>query len=98
MPKPKPTKRGGASAGAITDSRFASFETDPRYQLPSKKKLKTKLDDRFSAVLKDADFVATAKVDRYGRKLKSDTKKKALQRLYEAEDEEAEEDEDEDKD
>jgi hypothetical protein len=91
MPKPKPTKRGGASAGPITDSRFASFETDPRYQLPSKKKLKTKIDNRFSAVLKDADFVATAKVDRYGRKLKSDTKKKALQRLYEAEDEEGEE-------
>ncbi|KAK3898366.1 Pre-rRNA-processing protein esf1 [Staphylotrichum tortipilum] len=95
MPKPKPTKRGGASTGTIIDSRFASFETDPRYQLPSKKKLKTKLDNRFSAVLKDADFVATAKVDRYGRKLKSDTKKKALQRLYEAEDEEGEEDDDE---
>ncbi len=91
MPKSKPTKGASSSEGRITDSRFASFETDPRYQLPSKKNLKTKIDKRFSRVLKDADFVATAKVDRYGRKLKTDTKKKALQRLYE------EEDEDEDK-
>ncbi|KAK4152992.1 Pre-rRNA-processing protein esf1 [Chaetomidium leptoderma] len=87
MPKGKPAKRDGASADRIKDSRFASFETDPRYQLPSKKNLKTKLDKRFSRVLKDADFVATAKVDRYGRKLKTDTKKKALERLYEDEDE-----------
>ncbi|KAK4044110.1 Pre-rRNA-processing protein esf1 [Parachaetomium inaequale] len=98
MPKTKPTKRESASDGRITDSRFASFETDPRYQLPSKKNLKTKLDSRFSRVLKDADFVATAKVDRYGRKLKTDTKKKALQRLYEDEDEKAEEDEEDQED
>lgn len=96
MPKPKSAKGAGASGTRITDSRFSSFETDPRYQLPSKKNLKTKLDKRFSRVLKDADFVATAKVDRYGRKLKTDTKKKALQRLYEDEDEEdGENDEDE---
>ncbi|KAJ4289418.1 pre-rRNA-processing protein esf1 [Collariella sp. IMI 366227] len=94
MPKPKSTKGTDSAGPRIADSRFASFETDPRYQLPSKKNLKTKLDSRFSRVLKDADFVATAKVDRYGRKLKTDTKKKALQRLYE--DEEAEEKEDDD--
>ena len=93
MPKSKPTKREGASAERIADSRFESFETDPRYQLPSKKNLKTKLDKRFSRVLKDADFVATAKVDRYGRKLKTDTKKKAWERLYEDEEEEEEEEE-----
>ncbi|KAL2132425.1 hypothetical protein VTI74DRAFT_3794 [Chaetomium olivicolor] len=92
MPKPNSTKSAGSSAGRITDSRFASFETDPRYQLPSKKNLKTKLDKRFSRVLKDADFVATAKVDRYGRRLKTDTKKKALQRLYEDEEEEEQDD------
>ncbi|KAK3307392.1 uncharacterized protein B0T15DRAFT_177065 [Chaetomium strumarium] len=93
MPKDKPTKRESASGGRISDPRFASFETDPRYQLPSKKTLKTKLDKRFSRVLKDADFVATAKVDRYGRKLKTDAKKKALQRLYEDEDEDEDEEE-----
>lgn len=94
MPKSKHPKRDSAPAGRITDSRFASFETDPRYQLPSKKNLKTKLDKRFSRVLTDADFVATAKVDRYGRKLKTDTKKKALQRLYEDEDDDEKDGED----
>lgn len=93
MTKSKSTKRDGAAAGRITDARFANFETDPRYQLPSKKKLKTTIDSRFSRVLKDDDFVATAKVDRYGRKLKTDSKKKALQRLYEEEGAEEEEDE-----
>jgi hypothetical protein len=47
-------------------------------------------------MLKDEDFSNTAKVDRYGRKLSSEGKKKALQRLYvpeeEAEDAEVEED------
>ncbi|KAK4159832.1 hypothetical protein QBC43DRAFT_121878 [Cladorrhinum sp. PSN259] len=93
MPKPKSTKGGGAPASQIKDARFASFETDPRYQLPSKKNLKTKLDSRFKKVLEDDEFVATAKVDRYGRKLTTDTKKKALQRLYEDEEEEKEEEE-----
>ncbi|KAK3935437.1 hypothetical protein QBC46DRAFT_51235 [Diplogelasinospora grovesii] len=84
MPK---NKQPNPTLVSITDPRFQNFESDPRYQLPSKKHIKTKIDKRFSRVLKDAEFVNTAKVDRYGRKLKSDTKKKALQRLYEDEDE-----------
>ncbi|KAK1993119.1 hypothetical protein LX36DRAFT_661794 [Colletotrichum falcatum] len=80
--------------GKITDSRFSNFETDPRFRLPSKKQTKTTIDKRFSRMLKDESFTSTSKVDRYGRKVKSDTKKKALQRLYEPEDgdQEAEED------
>lgn len=89
----KSKKRDGASSAKITDARFASFETDPRYALPSKRKSKITIDKRFSRMLKDDDFTATAKVDRYGRKIKSDSKKKALQRLYQEE----ESDEDEDK-
>ncbi|KAM0325918.1 hypothetical protein ACHAQA_007221 [Verticillium albo-atrum] len=76
----------------ITDSRFSNFETDPRFRLPSKKKTKTTIDKRFSRLLKDDEFTATAKVDRYGRKLKSDSKKKALQRLYQEEEDEDKED------
>jgi hypothetical protein len=86
MPKDKKSSRD--EGAKIKDSRFANFETDPRFRLPSKKQTKTTLDKRFSRVLKDDDFVATAKVDRYGRKLKTDSKKKALQRLYEEEDKE----------
>ncbi|KAK0726410.1 hypothetical protein B0T21DRAFT_371522 [Apiosordaria backusii] len=82
---PKPTKKPTGEAPRIKDARFANFETDPRFQLPSKRNIKTKLDKRFSRVLNDDEFTATAKVDRYGRKIKTDSKKKALERLYEDE-------------
>ncbi|KAL6414537.1 Pre-rRNA-processing protein esf1 [Ilyonectria robusta] len=61
-------KKGGPAPSRIADARFASFESDPRYRLPSKRQAKTTIDKRFSHMLKDDDFTATAKVDRYGRK------------------------------
>ncbi|RDA93995.1 hypothetical protein CP533_5005 [Ophiocordyceps camponoti-saundersi (nom. inval.)] len=91
----QPKKDGRSSTSGIADARFASFETDPRYRLPSKKHTKTTIDKRFSAMLVEEDFISNAKVDRYGRKIKSDSKKKALERLYRVESED-EEDEDED--
>ncbi|KAI8945423.1 hypothetical protein F4801DRAFT_568324 [Xylaria longipes] len=87
MPKSQ-KKRGDASTAAKKDSRFASFETNPRYRLPSKGRVKTKIDKRFQRVFEDEDFTATAKLDRYGRKLKSDNKQKALRDIYEPEDKE----------
>ncbi|KAI8958705.1 hypothetical protein F5Y11DRAFT_335371 [Daldinia sp. FL1419] len=93
MPKKESKKQDGPSSTG--DSRFANFESDPRFRLPSKSRTKTTIDKRFSRMLKDDDFVASAKVDKYGRKLKSDNKKKALQNIYQAEDDEdAEVDED----
>ncbi|KAI1158855.1 hypothetical protein F5B18DRAFT_639247 [Nemania serpens] len=94
MPKNQ-KKPGDASSAAKKDSRFASFETNPRYRLPSKGRVKTKLDKRFQRVFEDEDFTATAKLDRYGRKLKSDSKKKALRDIYEPEKGEPEVDDDE---
>jgi hypothetical protein len=41
-------------------------------------------------MLKDEDFSNTAKVDRYGRKLNNSTKKEALKRLYQPEEDEDE--------
>ncbi|KAI1739604.1 hypothetical protein F4680DRAFT_422132 [Xylaria scruposa] len=93
MPKSQ-KNRGDASPAAKKDSRFASFETNPRYRLPSKGRVKTKIDKRFQRVFEDEDFTATAKLDRYGRKLKSDNKKKALRDIYEPEDEEDVDDDD----
>ncbi|KAM4058930.1 hypothetical protein HRG_008193 [Hirsutella rhossiliensis] len=84
----KQRRDGGSSSSRIADARFASFETDPRFRLPSKKHTKTTIDKRFSGMLNDEDFTATAKVDRYGRKVQSDAKKKALQRLYQTEEDE----------
>ncbi|RGP60222.1 hypothetical protein FLONG3_10939 [Fusarium longipes] len=94
MKNEKKSKKGGDPASHISDERFADFETDPRFRLPSKKQTKTTIDKRFARMLKDEEFTATAKVDRYGRKVKSDSKKKALQRLYREEDDEEEEGDD----
>ncbi|KAI1754057.1 hypothetical protein F4782DRAFT_60929 [Xylaria castorea] len=87
MPKSQ-KKRGDASPAAKKDSRFASFETNPRYRLPSKGRVKTKIDKRFERVFEDEDFTTTAKLDKYGRKLKLDNKKKALRDIYEPEEKE----------
>lgn len=94
----KTNKKNADSTSRISDPRFASFETDPRFKLPSKKHSKTTIDKRFSRMLKDDEFLNSSKVDRYGRKVQSDAKKKALQRLYreEGEDEDEEEDREED--
>lgn len=82
MPKQKAPK-GATSAGSeINDPRFSNFTTDPRFRLPSKKHTRTKIDSRFSRILKDDDFSNSATVDRYGRKLSAGGKKKALERLY----------------
>lgn len=92
MDKRKEKKKNGGAA-PIADKRFASFQTDPRFRLPSRKHTKTTVDKRFAGMLKDNDFTATARVDKYGRKIKSDSKKKALQRLYQLDDEEEEKEE-----
>ncbi|KAH8809177.1 pre-rRNA-processing protein-like protein ESF1 [Xylogone sp. PMI_703] len=91
MPKQKSRLHGTSSAGAaesINDPRFANFATDPRFRLPSKKHSRTTIDKRFSRMLKDDEFVNTAKVDRYGRRISGDVKRKALKKLYVPEDEE----------
>lgn len=97
MDKRKDKKKNGGAApqARIADERFASFQTDPRFRLPSRKHMKTTVDKRFAGMLKDNDFTATARVDKYGRKIKSDAKKKALQRLYQLDDDEDKEDEEE---
>jgi hypothetical protein len=93
MVKQKSSKGAKAAdlGDTITDPRFAAFTTDPRFRLPSKKHTRTKIDKRFSRMLKDDDFSNTATVDRYGRKLSNSGKKKALQRLYQPAEEEDEE-------
>ncbi|KAK8090705.1 hypothetical protein PG994_000210 [Apiospora phragmitis] len=90
----KTQKAGSGKGSAITDSRFANFQTDERFRLPSRKLGKTKVDSRFSKVLKDDEFTAAATVDRYGRKLKADSKKEALKKLYEASDDEDDDEDD----
>ncbi|KAI9877622.1 MAG: pre-rRNA-processing protein esf1 [Pleopsidium flavum] len=74
----------------IMDPRFSNIHTDPRFRLPSKKHTHVQLDKRFSHMLRDDEFSKKAAVDRYGRKLPSNTGRKELERFYRVE-EEAEE-------
>ncbi|KAF2844667.1 hypothetical protein T440DRAFT_436125 [Plenodomus tracheiphilus IPT5] len=93
MPLPKrqtiPVK-GAKSAPSVDDSRFSNFETDPKFRLPSKKHTKTKLDTRFSRLRSDPDFYNKATVDKYGRKIDKEAGKKALDKLYDVEDDDEE--------
>jgi hypothetical protein len=88
-----------APAPKITDPRFANIQSDPRYRLPSKRHTHVKLDNRFSRILEDDDFVRKAKVDRYGRPLDTSSERQRLKRRYEfEEDEEDDDDPDDDND
>lgn len=66
----------------MSDPRFAALKTDPRYRLPSRKESRTAVDPRFKRLFTDQDFRRKAKVDRYGRKIQSDSGKKDLEKLY----------------
>ncbi|RKF60419.1 Pre-rRNA-processing protein esf1 [Erysiphe neolycopersici] len=81
MPKQMLAK-GASISSEIQDSRFDHINTDPRFLLPSKKSTRTKIDKRFSRMLTDEDFYNSATVDRYGRKVDGNSKKKTLERLY----------------
>ncbi|KAH9891449.1 hypothetical protein F4778DRAFT_335461 [Xylariomycetidae sp. FL2044] len=94
MPKKQSKPHDGPSAAAASDSRFANFESNPRFRLPSKHRSKTTIDKRFAHMLKDDDFIASAKVDKYGRALKSDNRKRALQKMYRQEGEDEDQDQD----
>ena len=85
----KPAKSSSKAEGSA-DSRFANFESDARFRLPSKKHTKTKLDPRFSRLRSDPDFYNKATVDKYGRKIAKDAGKKALERQYDNDSDEEE--------
>ncbi|KXN72798.1 hypothetical protein CONCODRAFT_32445, partial [Conidiobolus coronatus NRRL 28638] len=72
----------------IEDDRFSKAQYDPRFLKPKKNDNKVKIDNRFKAMLKnDKEFGDRAKVDQYGRKVKS-TVKQDLSKFYELEDDE----------
>ncbi|KAJ8109944.1 hypothetical protein OPT61_g7082 [Boeremia exigua] len=85
--KPAKTSKAGSA-----DSRFANFESDARFALPSKKHTKTKLDPRFARLRSDPDFYNKATVDKYGRKISKDAGKKALEKQYDDDSDEEPED------
>lgn len=64
------------------DERFSALSRDPRYRLPSRKEARTAVDPRFGRLFTDQDFRKKASVDRYGRKVKPESGKKELEKLY----------------
>ena len=71
-----------STAPTIIDPRFANIQSDPRFQLPSKRHTHVKVDKRFSRILKDEDFTRRAKVDRYGRPVETDSERQRLKRRF----------------
>ncbi|RPB25923.1 hypothetical protein L211DRAFT_805632 [Terfezia boudieri ATCC MYA-4762] len=94
MPKPIKQKvpiNPMSKAPITNDSRFASVHSDPRFALPRRKDTKVTIDKRFKRMLEDEDFLNTAKVDKYGRKLGTEAGKKKIKDYYHLEDEGEEE-------
>ncbi|KAF2690468.1 hypothetical protein K458DRAFT_439426 [Lentithecium fluviatile CBS 122367] len=81
---PKASSKDSAKDSTKPNSsgRFANFETDPKFRLPSRKHAKTKLDPRFSRLRTDPDFQNKASVDRYGRRVSDDTATEHLDHIY----------------
>lgn len=95
-------KSGKKSGKPSADPRFASSLYDPRFIVPSLKKNKVKVDERFSKEeLKKLNVTATGrkvKVDRYGRKLTKDAGDEFEKYFEEEEDEKAENEQENDSD
>ncbi|KAF8447338.1 hypothetical protein L210DRAFT_3525979 [Boletus edulis BED1] len=86
----------------MSDTRFASLKTDPRFRRPKKHHSKVVLDDRFEHLLgdvkkdkkkKERTKQTTARVDKYGRTVSETQEKDDLRRFYKLETEEGGEDE-----
>ncbi|KAH9710808.1 NUC153 domain-containing protein [Citrus sinensis] len=81
----------------ITDSRFASVHSDPRFQNVPKQKSKVAIDSRFDRMFTDKNFASsTAPFDKRGKPKKNlKTSKSSLQHYYRIEEEDKKSDEDE---
>lgn len=76
----KNDKKGGGKP-VTDDPRFSGVHSDPRFNLPGRKKGKVQLDERFKAAIRDNDdFKQKVTVDKYGRKVKQDKVQKELKK------------------
>ncbi|OWZ81169.1 hypothetical protein C365_00136 [Cryptococcus neoformans Bt85] len=70
----------------MSDPRFASVKTDPRFRRPKQKNLKIEIDERFRDVLESEEFGGKskggAKVDKRGRPVTLSHKADQLKRFY----------------
>lgn len=69
------------------DARFKSLSSDPRFIKPKKVAQKVQVDERFANLLEDASSQDKNRVDKFGRRSKTNQKEKEdLKRFYKVED------------
>lgn len=83
----------GKSRGEIiTDARFASVHSDPRFMEAPKNKAKVSIDSRFNHMFTDKNFASSkARIDKRGKPKKKDVGAESLKHYYQLEEEEEEE-------
>ncbi|CAM8958796.1 unnamed protein product [Rhodiola kirilowii] len=75
---------GGGAKEVVTDARFASVHSDPRFQNIPRREKKVSIDPRFDKIFTDRDFGSSAApVDKRGRR--KEQKENPLQRYYQLE-------------
>ncbi|XP_017981623.1 PREDICTED: pre-rRNA-processing protein esf1 [Theobroma cacao] len=83
-------KNGSGSGKIITDARFASLHSDPRFQKVAKHKTKVVIDSRFNRMFSDKRFSSSsAPLDKRG-KPKKENSQSSLRHYYHLEDKEEE--------
>ncbi|KAK1302211.1 hypothetical protein QJS10_CPB12g01781 [Acorus calamus] len=87
--EPKPLRR------RITDPRFASAQSDPRFQRAPSLKSKVSIDSRFNKMFSDKRFssASSAPVDKHGRTNRGRRSENPLRHYYRQNEEEGEEEE-----
>jgi len=65
----------------ILDERFSNFQKDPRFKKFPSRSTKVVIDERFSRMFEDEDFLIQSKYDARGKKL-DQSEKKLLQKFY----------------
>lgn len=87
---------GGGSHGnnqnVITDPRFASVHSDPRFQNPPKHKSKVAIDSRFNRMFTDKSFTSSSiRIDKRGKTKKDSSSQNPLKHYYRLDEDEEEE-------
>lgn len=83
---------GNSNGKTITDDRFASLHSDPRFREAPKNKAKVAIDSRFNRMFTDKSFASSkAPVDKRGKPKKKEIEAESLKHYYRLEDEEEEE-------
>ncbi|KAM3709851.1 hypothetical protein ACJW31_02G205600 [Castanea mollissima] len=91
------SNNNGGGKKIITDARFASVHSDPRFQNVPRHKSKVAIDSRFDRMFKDKSFASSsAPLDKRGKR-KQRNQESHLRHYYKIEEEEEEEEKEEEK-